>query len=710
MPDNFGGGGGGALAGCLGGCIAITFTIVMLLFGCNLYYLKPDEQIVYTTWSDGNKHVNGPTVTFISPEQGKTLRKGMLLDEFSYVKIINIFDGTRRKEVGPKMLFLGAYDVIEGCDKIPERANDPPCPVIQKLILGQNEYVKIVNEETGQIRIVNGQPNEEPPFGNVLVFEPIETMPFGVQQGTLLTEYESVMLSDTTTGSRSVTQTNGMVFPGPYDVVDAKQTGIPLSKTEYIRLRNMQTGGLSIVKGETVYFKGPFDEVIGEYENNGVRTGHVLTPDIALHVLSKDDGTRRLVRFEDQQEKVWFPGPYDELLEVRHGIKLSKAEWVRLMDEETGEVRIEVGEQVVFLGPTEVKVGDIRKGYHVNSEQALIVEASDTGLQSLYTNPCTYFPSAYENVVAIRPLLRVEPHESVVIMDTDGAFKFYNPDLQTAKGESFFLPPYHSIVTMYWSTGNPDEQDEYEALTKIDLRAQYLFFSFEVRTSDNVRLMISGNVFWQITDVRKMIRATRDTRGDIWHRARNVLIGAVGAVELNVWMTTLTDIVDGAFEDDRASSFYDDRGLIIHSMEVAKYETIDASTSAVFEEIIRETTYRINRMEKQNSDNEVAVAKLSADVILEKNRTELLRTRADNQISLSVADGENAGLKLAKGADVFITSLAAEIPNVTDRLELYKLHQELMKRNMTSSNLAKGGAQLFVAPQDMNLRLQMHEL
>ena len=31
-------------------------------------------------------------------------------------------------------------------------------------------------------------------------------------------------------------------------------------------------------------------------------------------------------------------------------------------------------------------------------------------------------------------------------------------------------------------------------------------------------------------EVRKMIRATRDTRGDIWHRARNVLIAAVGAV------------------------------------------------------------------------------------------------------------------------------------------------------------------------------------
>merc|ERR1712193_155408 len=149
---------------------------------------------------------------------------------------------------------------------------------------------------------------------------------------------------------------------------------------------------------------------------------------------------------------------------------------------------------------------------------------------------------------------------------------------------------------------------------------------------------------------------------------------------------------------------------MVHSMEVTQYETIDDSTSAVFEEIIRETTYRINRMEKQTSDNEVAEEKLRADVILEKNRTELLRTKADNEKSLSIADGENAGLKLAAGADIFIKSLAAEIPNITDRVQLYKLHQELMKRNVTSSNLAKGGAQLFVAPQDMNLRLQMHEL
>ena len=54
----------------------------------------------------------------------------------------------------------------------------------------------------------------------------------------------------------------------------------------------------------------------------------------------------------------------------------------------------------------EVKVGDIRKGYHVNSEQALIVEASDTGLQSLYTNPCTYFPSASLLVAKLAKLLK----------------------------------------------------------------------------------------------------------------------------------------------------------------------------------------------------------------------------------------------------------------------------------------------------------------
>ena len=54
----------------------------------------------------------------------------------------------------------------------------------------------------------------------------------------------------------------------------------------------------------------------------------------------------------------------------------------------------------------EVKVGDIRKGYHVNSEQALIIESSDSGEQRLYTKPECYFPSASLLVAKLAKLLK----------------------------------------------------------------------------------------------------------------------------------------------------------------------------------------------------------------------------------------------------------------------------------------------------------------
>ena len=51
---------------------------------------------------------------------------------------------------------------------------------------------------------------------------------------------------------------------------------------------------------------------------------------------------------------------------------------------------------------------------------------------------------------------------------------------------------------MHWSTGNAADEEETEEIEKIDLRAQYLFFDFEVRTNDNVRLRLQGTIFWRV--------------------------------------------------------------------------------------------------------------------------------------------------------------------------------------------------------------------
>merc|ERR1712100_841654 len=108
------------------------------------------------------------------------------------------------------------------------------------------------------------------------------------------------------------------------------------------------------------------------------------------------------------------------------------------------------------------------------------------------------------------------PHEAVVVRDQAGHFTFHTGEKTSDSTKtSFFLEPYHEIVKMVWSLG----EGKQETVTKIDLRAQSVKFDYEVRTSDNVKLRLKGIIFWQITDVPTMIKATHDPRGDVSHRS-----------------------------------------------------------------------------------------------------------------------------------------------------------------------------------------------
>merc|ERR1719450_991695 len=99
---------------------------------------------------------------------------------------------------------------------------------------------------------------------------------------------------------------------------------------------------------------------------------------------------------------------------------------------------------------------------------------------------------------------------------------------------------------MYWaSAASPKEVAENQfaskkqanfkvPVTKIDTRSQYAFFEYNVRTSDNVELVLEGTIFWQVVDVPKMIQTTGDPKGDVWFHARSAMIQAVSRVSLEV--------------------------------------------------------------------------------------------------------------------------------------------------------------------------------
>merc|ERR1719235_2761243 len=94
-------------------------------------------------------------------------------------------------------------------------------------------------------------------------------------------------------------------------------------------------------------------------------------------------------------------------------------------------------------------------------------------------------------------------------------------------------------------------------------------------------------------------------------------------------MASFNAIVARAAATD--ADFYAQRGVRLYSLEVTRYECADGKTATVLQEIIQETTNRINRMMKQKSDNEVEHEELTAKIALERQRTALIEAKTANE-------------------------------------------------------------------------------
>merc|ERR1711977_77178 len=162
-----------------------------------------------------------------------------------------------------------------------------------------------------------------------------------------------------------------------------------------------------------------------------------------------------------------------------------------------------------------------------------------------------------------------------------------------------------------------------------------------------------------------------------------------------------------AFSMQATDGFYEERGVEIISMEVTRFEPVEKKTADVLQQIIQETTNRINRLEQQNSENDVLAAKLAADIQMEKQKTELIATQAQNQQLQARMQGESGGMKRAMSAKAFIDGLNTSIANISKRVELYELHESLENNRANTQHLASGTAKLFLTPEDMNLKLHM---
>lgn len=602
-------------------------------------YIGKDEQLLLKNLTD-KRCINGPAVYF--PSYFNTLsfkkRKGSHLSALQYAVVEDEQTGERRVVPGPCLLFLGPYESLVAPA---ERS---------KTVLGPKEALTVLNSTTGEERLVKGPTT---------------------------------------------------FVPGPLEQVVNVVEPITLNQNQYVRLQDKLTGQVWIEKGPALLFLEPQWKSLGGDMSS---TAYALKSHQFIRLQDSLTGTVRVER----GEKLVFPTAFEAPLDnppIQEAMDLKAWEYVVVQDRTSGKVRVERGEKLVWLGPNE-KFGKEGKqqAHKVDAERAVLVRNLGTGALYLVEKPQLFFPKEDEEVVEVRSRIKLADNEAVVLKDGEGKYHYRYGDSKKDGGEgerSFFLPPYWEQVTQFWSRGRRRERKDLP-ITVFDMRAQYMSFEFNCRTSDNVEMVLEGTFFWEVVDLPAMIKFTGDASGDTCAHARSCFIQLVSKVTLQTFMDTFNDIARAAHSTD--DTFYSQRGLKIHSLEVTRYQCADASTSAILEAIIQETTNRMNRLNCQESENEVALAKLRGVVEQERANSEVLAIRQEHGLASARAEGAAESercLAFLKGIQE--AGWDGEFAKVQG-LAVGLWHE--LRRGEAIEKVASGNATVYFTPQDANLTIE----
>lgn len=433
---------------------------------------------------------------------------------------------------------------------------------------------------------------------------------------------------------------------------------------------------------------GPGRVVVPAFSRAQRRKGITLEPTEYIILRDKLTGELRM----DIGPKLVFLGANEESVRKDKAITLKENQYMRVIDRRTGLVRVERGESVVYLHPNDEVQEDPRDGINVDEHTSVLVRSISTGQYDLITTPQVFIPDDDQTIVEVRRRILLEDHHSVVIRDREGRYLIRRG---TDAERSFFLQPYEQLVTFQWSSGL-DKNQRNLRLTHIDSRPKYMWYDFEVRTQDNVELIIGITFFWQIADVAQMLLTTDDTTGDVCAHARSRIIQSVSRVTLEVFLAEFNVVVGDAVLDD-SSRFYVDRGVRLLAVEVRYIQCKDEATQQVLQDIIQETTNRINRLQKQESENEVKVRQVQGEIETESRRAALLEIQRSNTRLMGMIEGEHEAERL----QAFLKGLGDGL-SIDAKIALFNT----LRKSDALRDLSQGTARMFFTPEDVNLTIR----
>lgn len=614
--------------------LAILYCAYWLQRRC-VYALDKNQQLLVLGLTDTTT-INGPGLHFISPfNKGVTMRMGELLGPLDYIVVKNTLTGVRSTVSGPKLHFLQPFDAVE------RRAT-----------------------------------------------------------AFSLTAWEYLVVKDTRSGEKRVERGPRVFIPEAHEESSHKKTAVSLESNQYAHLRDTACGKRWTVRGPSLLVLEDTWELIG-----GVQAAFSLAKTEYVRLIDETSG---IIRVECGPAMV-IPSSTEAVLPEDHGkpltaINLKIFQYCKLVDNASGAIRVVRGEATVFLGPTESIVGKGRTdAIEIDAETAVSVRSKLTGELTLVSKPQhqgLFFPEADEQIMEVQKLIKLADYECMIVTNGKGEMSFYYGD-EGKRGEkprAFFMPPYHSALSLTWSRGRRREQRDLR-IGKIDMRPQFMSFEFNTRTSDNVELVLEGTFFWQIVDVETMVKMTGDTTGDICNHARSKFIQLVSQVTLAEFMDHFNELATKAHTED--DTFFAARGIKIHSLEVTAYRCQDASTARILEQIIQETTNRMNRLSQQESDNEIKMFAMAGEIEQETRRADLLKILQAHK----VMEAGFAGEAEAERVRAFLSATEGAVPSLSDRIRLW---QTLRKQDALEA-VSSGPARLYFTPHDVNLSIETRE-
>merc|ERR1712072_1514491 len=306
-----------------------------------------------------------------------------------------------------------------------------------------------------------------------------------------------------------------------------------------------------------------------------------------------------------------------------------------------------------------------------------------------------FVPGPHDSTEEIRELIKLAEHEAMVLKDMEGNFQYYyGSDGKRAPDQpkAFFLPPHSEIVPIWWSRG-PRRERKDVSFERFDCRPHFMKFEFNCRTSDNVELVLEGVLFWELVDLPAMWRHTGDTSGDIVYHIRSKFNLHVAQVTLKQFMETLHAVSQQILEED--TEFYATRGIKVHSLEVTRYQCADKSTAGILEQIIQETTNRMNRLSQAESENEVNLFRTQGQVEQSRVNNDLLAIQHEQAREEAQVTGTSESERVAS----FLKGLEQEVPVLEERIRMW----QVLRKTEALSVVFNGGASLYYTPNDVDL-------